>query len=136
LRTSLSCPVPRDFTMKRPRVRFIPSSNSLTTIHVSIKDETPISPLVLFFSLAETRLVKKVVIKRDFKRSIIRERLHLKEGDQFIVIGQGDAVILKAITPPSMDEFEGLLKEARASVKKSNLKQDDVKAAIKKVRKS
>ena len=80
-----------------------------------------------------TRLSSKgqVVIPED-----IRERLHLKEGDQFIVIGQGDAVILKAITPPSMDEFEGLLKEARASVKKSNLKQDDVKAAIKKARKS
>lgn len=30
----------------------------------------------------------------------IRENLHLKEGDQFVVIGKGDTVILKSITPP------------------------------------
>ena len=30
-----------------------------------------------------------------------RNDLGLNEGDQFVVIGQGDAVILKVITPPS-----------------------------------
>jgi len=82
---------------------------------------------------ATTKLSSKgqVVIPED-----IRERLHLKEGDQFVVIGQGDAVILKAITPPSMDEFEGLLKEARATAKRSKANQSDVKAAIKKARKA
>ena len=60
---------------------------------------------------ATTKLSSKgqVVIPED-----IREQLNLKEGDQFVVIGQGDAVILKAITPPSMDEFEGLLKARKA----------------------
>lgn len=33
---------------------------------------------------------------------VIREQLHLKEGDQFVVIGQGDTVIFKRITPPSL----------------------------------
>lgn len=82
---------------------------------------------------ATTKLSSKgqVVIPED-----IRERLHLKEGDQFVVIGQGDAVILKAITPPSMAEFEGLLKEARATAKRSKANQSDVKAAIKKARKA
>jgi AbrB family looped-hinge helix DNA binding protein len=82
---------------------------------------------------ATTKLSSKgqVVIPED-----IRERLHLKEGDQFVVIGQGDAVILKAITPPSMDEFKGLLKEARATAKQSKATQSDVKAAIKKARKA
>lgn len=46
---------------------------------------------------------------------IIRASLHLKEGDQFIVIGQGDAVILKAIKPPSMGEFSHLLDQASDS---------------------
>ena len=82
---------------------------------------------------ATTKLSSKgqVVIPED-----IREQLNLKEGDQFVVIGQGDAVILKAITPPSMDEFEGLLKEARATSKRSKANQSDVKAAIKKARKA
>lgn len=73
----------------------------------------------------------QVVIPED-----IREQLHLKEGDQFVVIGQGDAVILKAITPPSMDDFKDLLKSARTSAKEAKLTQVDVLSAIKKARKS
>jgi AbrB family looped-hinge helix DNA binding protein len=66
----------------------------------------------------------------------IRETLHLKEGDQFIVIGKGDAVILKSITPPSMDQFDEMLAEARTQAKKAGLKKSDIKAAIEKVRRS
>jgi len=82
---------------------------------------------------ATTKLSSKgqVVIPED-----IREQLHLKEGDQFVVIGQGDTVIFKTITPPSLREFDGLLTQARASAKKAKGKSSDVKAAIKKVRKS
>src|ERR1039458_4965566 len=70
--TSLEWPVPRDLTMKMPRVRFVPpsSSNSLTTIQVSIKDETPISPFVSFPWEEETRLVKNVVISRSEERRV------------------------------------------------------------------
>lgn len=64
----------------------------------------------------------------------IRENLRLKEGDQFVVIGQGDTVILKSITPPSMDEFQELLTESREQAKKAGMKKADVAAAIKKVR--
>lgn len=80
---------------------------------------------------ATTKLSSKgqVVIPED-----IRESLHLKEGDQFVVIGQGDAVIFKAITPPSMDEFRGLLSEAASQAKKAGMKPSDVKVAIRKVR--
>jgi AbrB family looped-hinge helix DNA binding protein len=72
----------------------------------------------------------QVVIPED-----IRNSLHLKEGAQFVVIGKGDSVILKSITPPSMDEFEDLLAEARQYAKKAKLKKSDVKAAIAKARK-
>ena len=73
----------------------------------------------------------QVVIPED-----IREQLNLKEGHQFVVIGQGDAVILKAITPPTMDDFKDLLKEARFSAKKAGFTESDLKAALKKARKS
>jgi AbrB family looped-hinge helix DNA binding protein len=88
---------------------------------------------VLMADYATTKMSSKgqVVIPED-----IREQLHLKEGDQFVVIGQGDAVILKAITPPSMSDFKDLLKEARNSAKKAKLTENDLKSAIKKVRKS
>ncbi|PWU18601.1 MAG: AbrB family transcriptional regulator [Bdellovibrio sp.] len=64
----------------------------------------------------------------------IRESLHLKEGDQFVVIGKGDTVILKSITPPSLNEFEEIFAEARESAKKAGLKKSEVKTALKKVR--
>ena len=64
----------------------------------------------------------------------IRDNLKLKEGDQFVVIGQGDTVILKSITPPNLGEFSGLMQEASRSVKMQGLKVSDVSKTIKKVR--
>jgi AbrB family looped-hinge helix DNA binding protein len=80
---------------------------------------------------ATTKLSSKgqIVIPED-----IRDSMHLKEGDQFVVIGQGDTVILKAITPPSRREFQGLMAEASGQAKKAGMKKADVAAAIKKVR--
>jgi AbrB family looped-hinge helix DNA binding protein len=64
----------------------------------------------------------------------IRDNLKLKEGDQFVVIGQGDTVILKSITPPALEEFSGLVAEATRSARTLGLKRGDVAKAIKKVR--
>ncbi len=64
----------------------------------------------------------------------IRDNLNLKEGDQFVVIGQGDTVILKSITPPSLSDFSSLMQEASRSAKSLNLKKSDVAKTIKKVR--
>jgi AbrB family looped-hinge helix DNA binding protein len=36
----------------------------------------------------------------------IRRRLGLKEGSQFVVVGEKDTVILKTISPPSMQEID------------------------------
>ena len=81
--------------------------------------------------VATTKLSSKgqVVIPEE-----VRNKLHLKEGDQFVVIGKGDAVILKAITPPPLEEFGELLKEAQVQAKRAGMKKDDIKKAIKKVR--
>jgi AbrB family looped-hinge helix DNA binding protein len=69
--------------------------------------------------LATTKMSSKgqVVIPED-----IRKRLKLKAGDQFVVVGEKDVVILKAISPPSMEDF------------KSGMKRSDIAAAIGKVR--
>ena len=64
----------------------------------------------------------------------IRDNLKLKEGDQFVVIGQGDTVILKSITPPRLEEFSDLMKVASRNAKTLNLKPSDVAKSIKKVR--
>lgn len=82
-------------------------------------------------AIATTKLSSKgqIVIPED-----IRDRMGLKEGDQFVVIGQGDIVILKTLNPPPLRDFSEMIAEARASAKKVGLKKSDVKNAIKKVR--
>jgi AbrB family looped-hinge helix DNA binding protein len=80
---------------------------------------------------ATTKLSSKgqVVIPEE-----IRNNLGLSEGDQFLVIGEGDAVILKTITPPKLEEFQELLSQARAEVRRAGVKKADLKSAISKVR--
>jgi AbrB family looped-hinge helix DNA binding protein len=82
-------------------------------------------------ALATTKLSSKgqVVIPED-----VRNSLGLKTGDQFIVIGRGDAVILKPISEPSIEEFEDLMRQARIGARKARMKSSDIQAAIAKVR--
>jgi AbrB family looped-hinge helix DNA binding protein len=84
-------------------------------------------------NLATTRLSSKgqVVIPED-----IRNSLGLKTGVQFVVIGKGDSVIFKTITPPSFDQFEDLLSDARKQARRAGLKITDISKAIKRVRKN
>ena len=71
----------------------------------------------------------QVVIPED-----IRKRLGLKAGAQFVVLGQDDVVILKTITPPSMNEFDQLISEARKQARKAGMKRSDITSALRKVR--
>jgi len=64
----------------------------------------------------------------------IRKRLKLKAGSQFVVVGKKDVVILKAISQPSMEEFDTLIAEARRQGKQAGLKRSDITAAIARVR--
>ncbi|MFZ5571810.1 MAG: AbrB/MazE/SpoVT family DNA-binding domain-containing protein [Thermodesulfobacteriota bacterium] len=64
----------------------------------------------------------------------IRKKLQLKSGSQFIVVAEKDVVILKNITPPSIDEFDGLIVEAQKKAKMAGLKKSDIRDAISKVR--
>jgi AbrB family looped-hinge helix DNA binding protein len=80
---------------------------------------------------ATTRLSSRgqVVIPEE-----VRNEVGLNEGDQFVVIGQGDTVILKVIAPPKLEDFQELLSQARAEAKKAGVKKADLKSAIAKVR--
>lgn len=49
----------------------------------------------------------------------IRKQLNLKEGAQFVVLGEKDVVVLKNITPPSMEDFDELIVKARKMAKKA-----------------
>lgn len=81
--------------------------------------------------VATTRMSSKgqVVIPEE-----IRKQLSLKPGSQFVVVGDKDMVILKAILPPSMEQFDELIAEARRQARNAGMKRSDVLAAIRKVR--
>ncbi|MCA9456913.1 MAG: AbrB/MazE/SpoVT family DNA-binding domain-containing protein [Nitrospiraceae bacterium] len=82
-------------------------------------------------SIATTKLSSKgqVVIPEE-----IRKQLGLKEGDQFVVVGQDDAVILKSIKKPVLNEFDSLIDKARRQARDARLKRSDIGKAIAKVR--
>lgn len=82
-------------------------------------------------TVATTKLSSKgqVVIPE-----LIRRRLGLETGAQFVVLGEGDTVILKAIAPPDRREVLAVLKRARVEAKRAGLKPRDVKAAIREAR--
>ena len=64
----------------------------------------------------------------------IRNRLGLKTGDKFMVIGDRDVVILKTLSPPSINEFDSLVKKARKQARVTGLVKSDVVNAIKESR--
>jgi AbrB family looped-hinge helix DNA binding protein len=82
-------------------------------------------------NLATTKMSSKgqVVIPEE-----IRKRLGLEAGAQFVVVAENDTVIMKAISPPSMDEFDSLIAEARKQAKKAGLNQADIDTIISEVR--
>jgi AbrB family looped-hinge helix DNA binding protein len=78
-------------------------------------------------TLATTRMSSKgqIVIP-----DTIRKQMNLKPGVEFIVLGEDDVVILKTITAPGMDEFDGLIKQARQQAKLAGLKRAEISAAL------
>jgi AbrB family looped-hinge helix DNA binding protein len=82
-------------------------------------------------NIATTKMSSKgqVVISEE-----IRKRLKLKKGSQFVVVSEKDVVILKAISPPSMDEFDALIADARKKAKEVGMKRSDIAVAIMDVR--
>lgn len=82
-------------------------------------------------AFATTRMSSKgqVVIPED-----VRGRLKLMPGVRFVVVGEGDVVILKTITPPSMERFDSLIRRSRQQAQASGLKRSDIARAVSKAR--
>ena len=66
----------------------------------------------------------------------IRDELNLQPGAQFVVVGDGDMVMLKVISPPSAAEYKQLKRRLRGHAKASGLKRSDIVEAISKVRRA
>ena len=83
--------------------------------------------------VATTKLSSKgqVVIPEE-----IRKRLGLEPGVQFVVVGDGDVVILKTIQTPQMAQFDDLVREARKAARAAGLKRADIAKAVAEVRKA
>ena len=81
---------------------------------------------------ATTKLSSKgqVVIPEE-----VRNRLGLRPGAQFVVLGDKDVVILKVIQPPQMRDFDEIIGHARRAAKQAGMKKADITSAIHKARK-
>jgi len=66
--------------------------------------------------------------------SSIRKRLGITPGSKFVIMTDGDNILLKPIKPPRIDSFAKLIKECQAFGKKHGVTEDDIKDAIKAVR--
>jgi AbrB family looped-hinge helix DNA binding protein len=65
----------------------------------------------------------------------IRKWLDLEVGTEFVVLGEGDVVVLRSIPKVSMRDFDVLIERARRQAKSVGLKRADIAAAAKRSRK-
>jgi len=81
--------------------------------------------------LATTKLSSKgqVVIPET-----IRNRLGLEAGVQFVVVAEGDVVVLKVLKAPRMSDFKELLDRAQESADAAGLTPLDIEEAVREVR--
>ena len=82
-------------------------------------------------AVATTKLSSKgqVVIPED-----VRKELGLEPGAQFVVMGEGDVVILKKIEAPDRQEFRALARKVRGQARRAGMKRSDVKKAVRATR--
>ena len=66
----------------------------------------------------------------------IRNRLGLEPGDQFVVVGEGNVVILKTVEPPNAKKLKALMDKVQAAAKAAGVTPEDVERAIREVRAS
>jgi len=65
----------------------------------------------------------------------LRDRLKIREGEKFVVIGEDNTIVLKKLEMPSFSGVDKLLKKTREFAKKKGLKEADVSEAISEARK-
>ena len=82
-------------------------------------------------SVAVTRMSSKgqVVIPES-----LRQQLGLESGTRFIVMGENDVIILKAIQTPSMRDFDHMIAKARRQARQAGMNRSDIAVAVSRVR--
>jgi AbrB family looped-hinge helix DNA binding protein len=82
-------------------------------------------------AIATTKLSSKgqVVIPEH-----VREELGLEPGAQFVVMGEGDVVIMKKIEAPDRQEFLALARRVRGQARRAGMKRSDVKRGVRSAR--
>ena len=82
-------------------------------------------------AVATTKLSSKgqVVIPED-----VRKELGLEPGAQFVVMGEGDVVILKKIEAPDRQKFRALARKVRSQARRAGMKRSNVKKAVRATR--
>ena len=82
-------------------------------------------------AVATTRLSSKgqVVIPEDVRRA-----LGLEVGAQFVVMGEGDTIVLKRIAVPAKSELRALIGKVRSQARRAGVKRADVVEATRRVR--
>lgn len=65
----------------------------------------------------------------------IRKDLKIQAGSKFVVLTDGNNILLKQIEEPDIHEFKDLIKESRKAIKNKNISQSDLESLIKNARK-
>ena len=65
----------------------------------------------------------------------LRDKLKIREGEKFVVIGENNTIVLRKLEMPSFKGFDKLLAKTREFAKKNELKESDVEQAVKNARK-
>lgn len=64
----------------------------------------------------------------------IRDRLGLEPGVRFVVVGEGDVIVLKALKPPPPEEFKKLLDDVQEAARRAGITPEDIARALQEVR--
>ena len=64
----------------------------------------------------------------------LRNKLKIKEGEKFVIIGEDNTIILKKLEVPSFSGLDKLLAKTRSFAKKNELKEEEIIQALKKAR--
>lgn len=65
----------------------------------------------------------------------LRDKLGLKKGEKFVVIGDDGTLVLKKLEMPSIKDFDKLVNSTQSFVRKKGITKEDVNDAIKRARK-
>ncbi len=65
----------------------------------------------------------------------IRDKLKIREGEKFVVIGGDNTIVLKKLEMPSFKGVDKLLKKTREFAKNKGIKESDIEEAVKNTRK-